>query len=74
MWKLTIIQKRKSEYSDSMMDEIVEFVGNNLEEICELIEKLGKHEGDRETTYIIERVEEGEKCEPVIEEVSDEIF
>lgn len=66
MWKLIITQVRKSTYSGCALDEKVEFVGNNLEEICELIENLGKHEGDSKTTYRIENMKEGERCETKI--------
>lgn len=60
MWKLIIIQNRKSIDSEYTFEEKVEFVGTNLEEMCEIIVFLGKHEGGKETTYRIEKVEEGE--------------
>ncbi len=60
MWRLTIIQQRKSEYSNGMFEEKVEFVGTNLDEMCEIIVFLAKREGGKETIYRIEKVEEGE--------------
>jgi hypothetical protein len=60
MWKLIIIQKRKSIDSEYTFEEKVEFVGNNLDEMCEIIIFLAKREGGKETIYRIEKVEEGE--------------
>lgn len=40
MWKLTITQKRKSEYSDSILTDYVEFFSDCIHELVEIIDKL----------------------------------
>ena len=56
MWKLTITQKRKSEFSENMITENVEFVGNDINELTMLVVRLAEHENAVETAYKIERV------------------
>lgn len=60
MWKLTITQKRKSEFSEYMVTESIEFVSRNITRLTALIETISSHETDIETTYKIEK--EGEKA------------
>ena len=61
MWKLTIIQKRKSEYSDFMNEEKIVFVSSELSELTMLVERMAHLETAVETTYKIEKVKkEGE--------------
>ena len=60
MWKLTITQKRKSEYTDGTISESVEFYHKNISPLASLIGNLNNHVNDIETAYKIEKVgEEG---------------
>lgn len=62
MWKLTITQKRKSEYSDYMTESKIVFVNENLRELTFLLERMAESEPDVETSYEIEWEEkEGEE-------------
>jgi hypothetical protein len=56
MWKLTITQKRKSEYSENMITENVEFISNDINELTMLVVRLTGHENAIETSYKIESV------------------
>ena len=56
MWKLIIAQKRKSEYTENMITESIELVGNDINELSMLIVRLSKHENGVDTTYKLERV------------------
>ncbi len=56
MWKLTITQKRKSEFSEYMVTESIEFVSTNITRLTRLIETISVYETDIETTYKIEKV------------------
>ncbi len=56
MWKLTITQKRKSEFSEYMVTESIEFVSENITRLISLIETIYVYETDIETTYKIEKV------------------
>ena len=58
MWKLTIVQKRKSEYSDGTINETVEFFHNSIKSLTNLVDTLNSYEKGIETTYILERVGE----------------
>lgn len=60
MWKLTVIQKRKSESSDYMFEEAIEFISEELSELTNIIERLANASGARETTYKIEKMKVGE--------------
>jgi hypothetical protein len=60
MWRLTIIQKRKSEYSNGMFEEKVEFVGDDIHYITSIVDKFSKLETVSETAYKIERIEKEE--------------
>ena len=53
MWKLAITQKRKSEYSDHLMTEAVEFVSDDINELTILIDRLTALETAVETAYMI---------------------
>ena len=56
MWKLTITQKRKSEYSDYTTTEHIELVSTNFHELVETVDKLTCLDDEAiETTYKIER-------------------
>lgn len=56
MWKLTITQKIKASFSDDMIPNNVEFVGNDIGELTVIIDRLSKHTGAIETNYKIEKV------------------
>jgi hypothetical protein len=56
MWKLTIIQKRKSEFSDFMNEEKIVFESSELSELTMLIERMAHLENVVTTTYKIEKV------------------
>lgn len=56
MWKLTITQKRKSEYSENMITESVEFTSGDINELTMLVVRLSSYEMAVETTYKIEKV------------------
>ena len=58
MWKLTIEQERKSEYTNGMLTEKITVKSNDLSELTMLIERLTHCESDCETTYKIEKVGE----------------
>lgn len=60
MWKLTVVQKRKSESSDYMFEEAIEFISEELSELTNIIERLANACGVRETTYKIEKMKVGE--------------
>jgi len=59
MWKLTLMQKRKSEYSDYMNEQKIEFFSEDLFELAITVERLINHT-EVETEFKIERVKEGE--------------
>ena len=56
MWKLTIEQKRKAQYSDGFITDRVEFVGKDIEELALMVVRLQKINAI-ETTYKFEKVE-----------------
>ena len=56
MWKLIIKQKRKSELLNTMIEESVEFTGNDIDDLTMLVIRLAKHENGVDTTYRFERV------------------
>ena len=58
MWKLTITQKRKSEYTDGTVSETVEFFHRNIRTLTDLIDSLHTYENGIETTYKLERIGE----------------
>lgn len=55
MWKLTITQKRKSEFSESILPESVEFISEDINELTMLIVRITAYETAVETTYKIEK-------------------
>lgn len=55
MWKLTITQKRKSEFSENMLTESVEFISNDINELTMLIVRITAYETAVETIYKIEK-------------------
>lgn len=57
MWKLTIKQKRKSEYTNNMISECVEFTSNNVNELTVLVARLTALESAVETEYKLEMIE-----------------
>ena len=59
MWKLTVIQKRKSESSDFIYEETVELISKDLDELTAIIERLAGMCGVKETSYKIEKMKEG---------------
>lgn len=56
MWKLTITQKRKSEFSEYMVTESVDFTSGDINELTMLVVRLSSYETAVETTYKIEKV------------------
>lgn len=58
MWKLTITQKRKSEYTDGTINETVEFFHRNIGSLTSLVDNLNNYSSGIETTYKIEKVGE----------------
>jgi hypothetical protein len=59
MWKLTITQKRKSEFSDCKLEHEVVFYSDSIYELGITAGRLSEHEEVDETVYKIEKV--GEK-------------
>lgn len=57
MWKLTIKQKRKSEYTNNMISECVEFTSNNVNELTVLVARLTDLESAVKTEYKLEMIE-----------------
>lgn len=60
MWKLTISQKRKSEYTNSIIEERVIFTDEDINELSMIVVRLSMHENGIETSYKFERVGEEE--------------
>ena len=60
MWKLTISQKRKSEYTNSIIEERVIFTDEDINELSMILVRLSMHEYGIETSYKFERVGEEE--------------
>lgn len=58
MWKLTVTQKRKSDFSDSIVSENVEFFGKDINELTMLIVRLSKLSCNIETSYKLEKESE----------------
>ena len=58
MWKLTVTQKRKSEFTDGTFNESVEFSHRNIGTLTSLIDNLNNFSNGVETTYKIEKVVE----------------
>ena len=56
MWKLTIEQKRKSEYSESTITEKCEFTSENINELTMLVVRLTMFDTAIETAYKIDKV------------------
>ena len=63
MWKLTISQKRKSEYTNSIIEERVIFTDEDINELSMIVVRLSMHENGIETSYKFEMV--GEESESV---------
>ena len=62
MWKLTITQKRKSEYSDYVATDCIELFSTNFHALGNTIDLLTCLDDKAiETTFKIESVKEGEK-------------
>lgn len=62
MWKLTITQKRKSEYSDYTSTDHVELFSKSLHELVNLVDMMMNLVDEAiETTFKIESVKEGEE-------------
>lgn len=58
MWKLTITQKRKSEYTDGIITECVEFTSGNINELTILVARLTALKSTIETAYKLEPIGE----------------
>lgn len=56
MWKLTITQKKESEYLDSVITDSVEFTSDDINELTMLVVRLIEHGNALETSYKIESV------------------
>ena len=57
MWKLTITQKRKSEFSNSTFDEKVEFTSDDVCYLTAMVDRFSRLEEVFETAYKIDKVE-----------------
>lgn len=57
MWRLTIEQKRKSEYANGFITEKIEFYGSTINDATAMILMLAGKENNIETTYKLEKVE-----------------
>lgn len=55
-WKLTITQKKKSDFSDSKLEYDVVFQNDSLIKLGIIVEKLAECEEAEETVYRIEKV------------------
>lgn len=60
MWELTIVQKRKSEYSDAILPETTKFTSEHLCELLSAVHVLSDIQGAVTTEYTIKKVEKGE--------------
>lgn len=58
MWKLTITQKRKSEYTDGTISESVVFLHRTIGKLTSLVDSLNTYENDGELAYKLEKVGE----------------
>ena len=58
MWKLTITQKRKSEYIDGTINESVELYHRNIGSLTSLVDNLNNYSYGIETTYKLEKAGE----------------
>lgn len=58
MWKLTIEQKRLSEYANGFITEKIEFFGATVNDATAMILMLAGKDNGVETTYKIEEVGE----------------
>ena len=59
MWKMTITQKRKSEYTtDGTINESIELFHRNIGSLTALVNNLNDFSNEIETTYKIEKVGE----------------
>lgn len=56
MWKLTITQKRESEYSGNIISESTVFTAKQITELTAMIDRLSAYEGVVVTTYKLEKV------------------
>ena len=64
MWKLTITQKRKSEYSKYPDKDYIEFFSESIHELVEVANKIANLNTEAiETLYKIENVEENLESE-----------
>ena len=57
MWKLTIEQKRLSEYANGFITDKIEFNGATINDVTAMLLMLAGKENNVETTYKIEKVE-----------------
>ena len=58
MWKLTITQERKSEYTDGTIKESVVFLHRTIGKLTSLVDNLNTYENGGEVAYKIEKVGE----------------
>ena len=63
MWKLTIIQKKKSNYGNYTNSQEIELKNENIQNLLLLIDKIRDCEGDIVTEYSVERIREKEEGE-----------
>lgn len=63
MWKLTISQSRKSEYSEYENEHSIEYVNESLSVLTSLIEDLEFSNTEAKTWYKLERIEKASECE-----------
>ena len=58
MWKMTVTQKRKSEYTDGTISESVELFHRNIGSLTSLVDNLNNYSNGIETTYKLEKAGE----------------
>lgn len=61
MWKLSIIQKKPFTASEGTYDVEVEFVSKGIGTLFAVVDRLAECGAERETSFLIEKVEEEEK-------------
>lgn len=69
MWKLTISQSRKSEYSEYENEHSIEYENESLSVLTSLIEDLEFSNTEAKTWYKLERIEKEGECDGKPEDI-----
>ena len=56
MWQLSITQKRKSEFSEAMITQSVEFISPSIGKLTRLVENISSYGTAVETSFKIEKM------------------